>query len=241
MHFAVCDDDKYSLDAMADFLDQYRAQHCPAVTYELFSDPLALLTQLAYRHFDLLLLDILMPQKGGLELAHEIRNQNKQIPIIFLTSAPEFAVASYRVQAQDYLLKPVERSLFFASLDRQIAYLAQQQDTILVQTMHAILHIPVNDIVYIETVNRKLQLAQADGTTIETAATLHEIEQALAPYPQFVRPHRSYVVNLDYVVQLEKTRLHTTIGTVIPIARGNTDSLKQQYLDCMLAPIANER
>ena len=68
-------------------------------------------------NYDVLLLDIIMPGLNGIGAAREIRENDRSIPIIFLTSSPEFAVESYRVRAFDYLLKPVNGEELFRSLD----------------------------------------------------------------------------------------------------------------------------
>ena len=70
--------------------------------------------------FDIILLDVVMPLLNGIEAANELREKDKNVKIVFLTSSPEFAVASYTVKASNYLLKPVEPAKLFACLDELI-------------------------------------------------------------------------------------------------------------------------
>lgn len=234
MHLALCDDDGQSLAALIALVQQYKEQHCLYLSYEAFSSPAALLERMQKSHFDLLILDVVMPQKTGIDLAVEIRGWNHEIPIIFLTSAPEFAVASYRVQAQDYLLKPVDKTIFFVSLDRQIQRLQQQERRILIHTTRGMLQIPISSIVYLESTNRKLAVVQVDGTVTETTQTMSDMEQVLLQHPQFNRPHRSYLVNLHYVKSVEKDGLCTVSNAFIPVARGNMAKLRNQYMNTLL-------
>lgn len=241
MHLALCDDDAQALTTLVKLVEEYRAQHCPGLSYHTFSNPLLLSEQMEKTHFDLLILDVVMPQQSGIELAADIRSWNSHIPIIFLTTAPEFAVTSYRVQAQDYLLKPVKQRDFFASLHRQIQHLIQQERRILLHTVRGMLQIPISSIIYIEAVSRKLVFVMTDGTTAETTDTIHDMEHILMQYPQFTRPHRSYLVNLHHVKGLEKEGLYTTNGAFIPISRGNMGKLKRQYINTLLLDEQGER
>ena len=106
MHLALCDDDITELSRLISLLEDYGAQREISVTYEAFHNATELIEALGKRRFDLLLLDILMPGLTGIEAAKEIRQTGSQLPIIFLTSSREFAVESYRVSAEDYIMKP---------------------------------------------------------------------------------------------------------------------------------------
>ncbi len=175
-----------------------------------------------------------MPKKTGLDLAAEVRARGDDLPIIFLTSSPEFAVQSYRVQIQDYLLKPVTQTDFFASLHRQMQRISQHERHLLLQTASGLFHMPVSHIVYMEALNHKLRFVQTNGSSIDTADTISSIAESLVPYKYFVRPHRSYLVNLRQVKSLEKNGLYTKTGTFIPIARGNFNKIKSQSMDTLL-------
>ncbi len=234
MHLALCDDEQPTLDVLVQLVEAYHTEHCPSLTYQAFTDPTVLSECLAQSHFDLLIVDIMMPKKTGLDVATELRAYNEQMPIIFLTSSPEFALASYRVHAQDYLLKPVAQADFFASLDRQLQLLAQQESRLLLQTAQGVFQLPIASIVYIEALNHKMRFVQTDGSTIETADTISSIEERLAQYSYFTRPHRSYLVNLRHTKELTKHGLYTNTGVCIPVARGNFNKLKEQYMNNLL-------
>lgn len=234
MHIALCDDDQETLSHLLELVLEYRAAHCPSLSVQAFSSPIALSEQLAQGRFDLLILDVVMPEKSGLVLAQEVRAHSSELPIIFLTSSPEFAVESYRVKAQDYLLKPVDRAMLFATLDEQIRRIAAQECTLVLQTATGIFQVPISRIVYIEAVNHRIYLVRADGSTIKATDTITNIWQNLADYSYFVRPHRSYLVNLRHVTAFENSELRTTTGAMIPVARNQFNHIKLQYLNNLL-------
>lgn len=183
---------------------------------------------------DLLILDIRMGGISGIDAAQEIRMHNADLPILFLTTTPEFAVDSYRVQAQDYLLKPVSTDLLMQSLTRQLGRIAQKETRIMFHTAQEIAQVPLSQIVSLEAMARKVILTRLDGTTMESNVPIRDIEQELAPYPQFVRPHRSYLLNLHHVTRMTKDAFYTVNGTFVPIARSNMAEMKNEYMRQML-------
>lgn len=234
MHIALCDDDKQDLNRLINLVEEYKSNHYPNLTYEVFLNPLELADKIKKAYFDLLILDIVMPNQTGIELATEIRSWNRQIPIIFLTSSPEFAIKSYKVQVQDYLLKPVKESDFFVSIDRQIQKLIQDESRVLFHTVDGMLQIPVASINYIEATNRKVYVIQLNDDVIEITDTIYDLEVRFAKYNYFSRPHRSYLVNLFHIKKIDKDGLHTSNGNCIPIARANMNKLKSQYMQTLL-------
>ncbi len=184
---------------------------------------------------DLLFLDICMNGISGIDAAAEIRKRYQKMPIIFLTTSPEFAVASYRVQAQDYLLKPIQKSDLYQSIDRQMRYLSSKHACIVFQSIHGAVPVSIGQIVFVEVVARKLFLHKTDGITLESTKTIQNVQALLEAYPQFVQPHRSYLVNLYQVKQLEKEGFQMLTGDFVPISRSRTVAMKNQYVTQILA------
>ncbi len=95
--------------------------------------------------------------------------------------------------------------------------------------------VPVAQIVCIEVAARKLFLRQMGGTTLESTLTIQAVQTMLEAYPQFVRPHRSYLVNLNQVKQLKKEGFLMQTGDFVPISRNNAAEVKNQYMSQILA------
>ncbi len=186
------------------------------------------------QHFDLLFLDICMDGINGIEAAAEIRKQYPKTPIIFLTTSPEFAVASYRVQAQDYLLKPVDETELFQSIDRQLRHISQAESRILFHSICGEVPVHITEIIYIEAAARRLKLTKTDGTALESMSTIQSIESELQAYPQFMRPHRSYIINLQQVKRMEKDGFYMKNDVFVPIARTHMTDMKRHYVNQIL-------
>ena len=185
------------------------------------------------KRFDITILDILMPGENGIEIARNIRASGTDTEIIFLTSSPEYAVDSYEVKAQNYLLKPVTEEKFFASIDSILAEL-DEKDTasfIIYTTEKQYSRIRVSSLVYGEVTHRTITLHLADQTMISAVMTFTEFQDILKAYPDFIYPHRSYAVNMNYIQYVTKSDIILTDGQKIPLSRNNYTKISEQFLN----------
>jgi DNA-binding LytR/AlgR family response regulator len=185
------------------------------------------------KRFDITILDILMPGENGIEIARNIRASGTDTEIIFLTSSPEYAVDSYEVKAQNYLLKPVTEEKFFASIDSILAEL-DEKDTasfIIYTTEKQYSRIRVSSLVYGEVTHRTITLHLADQTIISAVMTFTEFQDILKAYPDFIYPHRSYAVNMNYIQYVTKSDIILTDGQKIPLSRNNYTKISEQFLN----------
>lgn len=231
MNIAICDDSKEQLNVITKMIDRYTAPQEDIIRYDVYENALDLLSKLPSQHYDVLLLDILMPGFNGMEAARDIRQINEEIPIIFLTSSPEFAVESYRVRAFDYLIKPVEEKELFQSLNR-IFTLKKDTDSrsLLVKSAKELYAVPFSQLMYVEIDNHTLRFHLADNTTKTIRGRLSDYEEILLSHSSFLKVHRSYVVNMAFMKALNKNCFLTTTGKTIPISRKLLPEVQQQYM-----------
>jgi DNA-binding LytR/AlgR family response regulator len=239
MHIAVCDDNKDELSRIMALLEDYRREQKGFVTYEAFYSATELIETMKTKPFDLLLLDILMPGVTGIEAAKELRLSDCKVPIIFLTSSREFAVESYRVGAEDYIMKPARKDEIFPSLDKQLTKFRQEDAYLTLKTGSGIVKLSLSRIVYVEVINRTVQFILVNGEVRKAYGYLADYEEDLLSDHRFYKPHRSYVVNLHQVIELDKTGFVTTVGKTVPVARDAFSKVKAVYMNYLLSP--NER
>ena len=194
-----------------------------------FQNPTELLASMDSRDYDLLLLDMLMPGLNGIEAAREIRESNSRIQIVFLTSSPEYAVESYSVRAHYYLLKPVSEEKLFPILDRLLDDFKKPADALVVQTRSNVFSLPYEKIEYIEASAKKLYFYLTNGKTQEVTGSLIDFEQALLKRPGFIKVHRSYLVNLQWVQELRQGELTTVSGRRVPVSRAVNSHVRTAY------------
>lgn len=234
---AFCDDDNDVLESLHTLLVQYRALHDTDLSADSFHSPLDLIAEIERgSHYDILFLDILMPGENGIDTAAEIRSYDEDIKIIFLTSSSEFAVQSYTVNAFYYQLKPICAEDFFRLMDNILAQCAREQsDSLLLQCKSGIHRIRPAQLEFCEVMHRTLFLHLTDGEILEITSTLEELAKRLSVYGCFFRPHRSYLVNLEYVQQLNSRCITMTSQTEIPIPHGKYNSIKDIFLEYAFA------
>lgn len=181
------------------------------------------------RDYDVLLLDLLMPGINGMEAAREIRGHNDKLEIVFLTSSPEFAVESYSVRARYYLLKPPSEEKLFPILDKLADDYRKPEDSLRIKTQTSVFSLPYGKIEFIEVIAKKLYFYLTDGRIREVPGSLAEFEQALLSRPGFLKVHRSYLVNLQWVQELRPGELVTASGRRVPVSRTAYPQVRTAY------------
>lgn len=234
IHIAICDDSKQERQILAALFKRYQELHATPLQIHIFQNGFSLLDAIDQgKRFDITILDILMPGENGIEIARNIRASGTDTEIIFLTSSPEYAVDSYEVKAQNYLLKPVTEEKFFASIDSILAEL-DEKDTasfIIYTTEKQYSRIRVSSLVYGEVTHRTITLHLADQTMISAVMTFTEFQDILKAYPDFIYPHRSYAVNTNYIQYVTKSDIILTDGQKIPLSRNNYTKISEQFLN----------
>lgn len=232
MKMAICEDDTTQQNILAAALDSYRTPAGEHVQYDIYRNGLDLLASINTHLYDVLLLDILMPGFTGIEIAREIRESNEKIPIIFLTTSQEFAIESYRVHAFDYLMKPVDKNTLFDTLDRAYAMMESTLDkSIMLQTTKAVYVLFLSQIEFVEINNRTLSFHLIDGTVKSISGRLSDYEDALLGHSEFLKVHRSYIINMDFMKALNQKSFFTLTGNEVPISRNLLPAIKKRYIE----------
>ena len=230
---ALCDDDVSALDALGMMIDQYAVERKQKIEYAFFRSPLELIAKVERgAQFDVLFLDILMPGGSGINAAAEIRKYDNNIKIIFLTASAEFAVQSYSVEAFYYQLKPICRDDLFKLMDSAIATCEKEQaNSLILRCKSGIARVELGNLEYCEVIHRTLFIHLSDGRVLESIGSLDELCRRLGAYSRFLRPHRSYLVNLDHVQTLSYQTITMLSMAKIPIPRGKYQDVKDAYLE----------
>ena len=233
MKIAVCDDNSVFLQELSGLLNQYSESNRCYIEYTLFTNPLDLVSQIEKGvQYDVLFLDVFMPGINGIECAKDIRTYDNYVKIVFLTNSTEFAVEAYTVKAYQYLLKPIQKEQFFATLKQ----LEKENDHInkklfVLKSKTGITKISLSQLEYCEVVNRKIVLHLTNGEECDCGLRMSELEEKLESLKMFIRPHRSFLINMDYIQSLTSNCLILESGVKIPIPREKNAQMKQMYMD----------
>ena len=233
LNIAFCDDDKEILNQMQNLMDQYRREKNVSIQYLSFQSPLELLAQIeAGVRFDIIFLDVIMPGENGIHVAGEIRQYDNSVKIIFLTSSAEFAVQSYTVGAYFYQLKPIWAESFFRLMDSVTSECEKEQENGLVLCCKSgITRIDLNRLEYCEVTGRTLIFHLENGQVLESIGSLDDLSSQLMTYHNFLRPHRSFLINMEYIQNISSRAITMANLDQIPIPHGKCSDIKNIYLE----------
>lgn len=200
-----------------------------------FSSPKDAISTILDGEVDVVFLDINMPQLNGIEFAKIIP---PTVRVIFTTAYDNYAVEGFRVNALDYLLKPISYDEFLAAGNRALTWAElnsrksdesssdSNPDHIIVKSEYKLVQIRVKDILYIEGLKDYVKIyTEGSEKSIMTLISMKALEHSL-PAKKFMRVHRSYIVNLSKIKVIERNRI-VFDKTYIPVS----ESYKQAFAD----------
>lgn len=228
MRIAICDDEKNIREFIA---EKVKKQYAKA-DIVFFSSGEELL--LYDKQIEILIIDIQMNGKNGMETARELRKKDKKVIIIFVTAIEDYVYQAFDVGAFHYLVKPIDDVKFADVFCRAIEEWevqdihTRQPEEKYVMINNGGIHskIMLEDIVYAEVFNRKVVIHKLKDE-IEYYGKLSDLE-ALAG-DSFFRPHRAYLINFKYVEKYNATTIFLEKGTVL-MAKQNYPEFVKKYL-----------
>ena len=228
IRIGICDDSSAFLHQTKFMIDHWDNRPQDIIT-ELFEDGDALILAHSQNPFDIILLDIVMPMLNGIDAAKELREKDKNVKIVFLTSSAEFALDSYTVKASNYLLKPLEPTQFFTCLDELIFDIKSVSKCIIVKGLDAVYKIPLSNIEHVESQSKHIIFYTSDNKTIESTDPLYTYENILLFEDGFFKCHRSYIINIHHVDSFSPSEVIMQSGCRIPISRSHQKSFEDIY------------
>lgn len=201
-----------------------------------FNSAIAAMRELREHPVDLIFLDIQMPELSGLEFARILPPQTR---IIFTTAFNQYAIDGYKVNAMDYLLKPISYDDFLQACNKALEYFTSQQihtsnkekadRFIFVKSEYKLVRINLDDVLYIEGVKDYVKIYFDNGDKpVMSLMNMKRIEESL-PSPEFMRTHRSYIVNMMKVKVIDRLRI-VFDKVYIPISDSYKDEV-MSFLD----------
>ena len=171
-----------------------------------------------------------MPGQDGISAAREIRKYDTSVKIIYLTSSSEYAVDSYEVGAYFYQLKPIWQESFYRLMDSVLRECRRnEKNSLILRCKTGITRLELDKLKYCEVTGRNLLLHKEDGEVLNSVGKLDDLCEQLKDYECFVRCHRSYMINMDYVKSISNKAVILSDGTQIPIPHGKYSELKDKF------------
>ncbi len=192
-----------------------------------YSSAVQAMKELSNKHIDLIFLDIQMPDLSGLEFSRMIDAKTR---IVFTTAFQQYAIEGYKVNALDYLLKPISYADFAGAVNKAVQWFElleqprEQVNSIFVKSEYKLIQVELKDILYIEGLKDYVKIYEEGASKpILSLMSMKSLEDMLPP-SRFIRVHRSFIVQKDKIRVIDHGRI--VFGkTYVPIG----DSYKQQF------------
>lgn len=199
---AIVEDEKEPREQMQEYISRYAGESEEEFSVTCFTDGDEI-TERDSALFDIIFMDVQMCFMDGITAAGVIRKRDPDAVLVFVTNMRQYAVQGYRVEALDYLLKPVAWFCFRECMARAIRLLKRREKKTVVVCSHGgKRRMDVSELMYVES-QRHTMIYHTKQEKVEVTGTMRDAEEMLAPY-HFFRANKGYLINLAYVDALRE-------------------------------------
>lgn len=230
---AICDDAPADLNQIHEIITRILRKAGIHHSISAYESAASLLSDIrSDNQFHILFLDVMMKEQNGLDLAAQLRKQQNQVPIVFISANREMALYGYEVSAVRYLAKPIDEG----KLEEALMYCVeewQKQKEILLPTGWGQYRISVSDILFIEAFDRGIRVV-LENETVESRLKFREAEMLL-PMSSFIRCHRAFLVNPAFIKCLRPYEFILLNGQHIPVGKARYPEIRRKFVQYISA------
>lgn len=227
----IIDDEPLAIDIIAEHISR-----TPFLSLtKKFTHAVKAFEYLSENRVDVIFIDIQMPDLSGIELVSKLEHQPV---VIFTTAHKQYAIEGYKVDALDYLLKPVDYPEFLKAAEKakkwveassHILSIKANAQFLFIKSEYKIIRVELNTIIYIEGMNEYVRIHRENAKPIMSLLTLKSIEEQL-PVNEFMRVHKSYIINLQKISEVEASIIVCGNGHTIPVSKYYKEKF-QEYIN----------
>ncbi|MCR5788584.1 MAG: LytTR family DNA-binding domain-containing protein [Lachnospiraceae bacterium] len=243
MNIAIVDDISQEVEPLRQYLREYAAASHVSLTIKSFDSAEELLKDYRPYTYTAVFLDIYMKKKTGIDAAKEIREQDAETLLIFLTSSMNFMPEAFTLHAYEYMEKPVQKDRVFRLMD-DIKRLRGEENT---ASLHFVSkrveeELPYGDIVIIRSTGNYQEIEDKDGNIHKTRMSFGEISGLLLQDSRFLMVLRGEIVNMDYIIHFDPAEgvCHIRENIHLPINLRNMKKLEQTWQNYTFNKIRKE-
>ncbi|XFA98626.1 LytR/AlgR family response regulator transcription factor [Candidatus Izemoplasma sp. B36] len=230
MRICLVDDDSIQLDYLNIIINKWANKN--NILSELYFYHSA--EEMLFEHpnkypYDLILLDVQMGNINGIELARKIRKKDKNIIIAFISGMASHVFDGYEVQAIRYILKPVKEKKLYELLDYVNANMIEENSYFIISISGEKKRINYDDIIYFESMGHYIVIHLLD-TEFDYKYNISDLCDDLAG-TEFIRAHRSYVVNMKYVEKITRNECQLIHSINVPLSRNSYKSVNEKFIN----------
>ena len=232
MTICYCEDESAQAKAFAIKIDQWAKNKNTVVRTDLFECAEEYLFKAEQNAYDVIFLDISMRGENGMELARQIREKEKDVILVFVTSDASYVFDGYEVGAYRYLMKPVDEEKLWEILDyARTQKEVEEENYILVKKDSQSVRVNLKDIIYIEAQKHYVNLCMENKESINIKTAFTELlQETQEKSDTILLTHRSYAVNIEKVVRIGRTECVLSDSSVIPVSRSFYKEVNEAFI-----------
>ncbi len=231
-HAAICEDEIDIASYIEKTLASEFNKHNIQIEFDIFHDGNKLLDMInEHYHFDIVFMDIEMPEIDGISICKKIRQTNADSLVVFISNKDELVFSTFEVQPFRFVRKSHYDSILPDLVDALGTELARKNPSniqIIEPRSKDIFSFDVNKIIYVEAQGKNC-IIHSENDVTELKISLSEIEDLLKDY-EFIKPHRSYLVNYKYISSITKSNLELSNNEFVPISRNRVEEVKHEFI-----------
>lgn len=231
-HIALCDDDKNAIPVIAGAACSAFRSRGFQVRLDTFSAGGELLAALDQRPYDLVLLDIDMPDLDGIEVGKRVKAFDHTIPVVFVSECEDRVFESFSVQPLGFVRKSNFLNDIAAVVELYEKYreMTQNAEHVEFTAQTSVISLKIAHIRYMEgSRNYQLVFLMDEEKPIEIKMTMEKLEEKMKPYG-FIRIHKGYLVNYRFIRRIDTSQVLLMDGVTLPIGRSKVQDVRRDYL-----------
>lgn len=232
-YIAICDDEKYYREEIKSQVKNYLMKYQIESQIELFKSG----TEICEKEIDLakyhiIFLDINMGEMDGIQTAKRIRTVNSEVSIVFVTAFVNYVFDGYKVGAERYIMKDILEASVIECMDHIIEKMKIETRKITISFIEGNKHILVDRILYVESKQHKLifYILEPQITQYTIYTKLDNMEEQLNDF-DFLRIHKSYLVNMKHIETISGYKAFLSSGEVLPVPKLKYQAVKERFTE----------
>lgn len=229
MKIVICDDNLNTISEIKEMLNEYSAVRNISLEISAFDNGNAVLD--SNENYNIAILDVEMPDMNGIALGQELRKRNKQIVLIYLTAYSQYLDSALNLNAARFFEKPIDKDRFFSGIDNALERIDNTTINFFIRDDKTQVRVTAESIIYIEISHRKTKVVTEDKTYF-TTHTLDYFKDRLVS-SVFAQPHKSYIVNFNFITAYERMEIVLDGKYKIPVSRSKQTEFHKSFVRFM--------
>ena len=231
IRIAVCDDEVYICTLLEDMLTEILREKDVQFEIDTFSSGESLCRELERRDFDIMFLDIELPEVSGIDVGRYIREtlKNEIVQIAYISAKEGYAMELFEFRPINFLVKPLEKEKVARVMEKYFIITEQDNHVFEYKKRMEYYKVPMSEILYFESRGRKVEIHMSRGRKDEFYASMEKVYDAVKKH-DFLFIHQSVIVNYRFIKKISYEEAVMVDGTILSISQSRRKAIKSMYM-----------